>query len=235
MHSLAPLRRTAALLALPILLLSGCASETLFRSNFNPTAVGQPPAPQQDIGTVAVDGSGGVVVINAPVAPSPKWVQLTRMDGPQAAIPAMQGNFVKFRGDGEYTFAATMFLPAGQRNVATIQFESFGQPISSLNSFLHIDFMPNNTVRIDDTDSTAFGSFPRDAPFIVQVTLHIAASGSSAHIVLAGANASGIADRNITPALNSMARQFGAIRLWMGFPWSGSFDATNISVTRRTD
>jgi len=46
---------------------------------------------------------------------------------------------------------------------------------------------------------------------------------------------SGQADYNITPALLSMARQFGAIRIWMGFPSTGAFDAANIVLTPKTD
>jgi hypothetical protein len=67
------------------------------------------------------------------------------------------------------------------------------------------------------------------------VTLNISASAATARIVLSGAGASGQADYNIIPALRPMARQFGAIRIWMGFPWTGAFDATNIVVTRRTN
>ena len=57
------------------LLLSGCASETLFRSKFDTTPVGATPTIAA-IGTVATDGN--VTVINAPVLPSGKWVQMAR-------------------------------------------------------------------------------------------------------------------------------------------------------------
>jgi hypothetical protein len=32
-----------------------------------------------------------------------------------------------------------------------------------------------------------------------------------------------------------MAQQFGAVRVWMGFPWTGSFDSTEITVTHQTN
>ena len=57
-------------------------------------------------------------------------------------------------------------MPAGTETV-TIQFE---QPTPS-NSFLHLDLLPDNQVRIDDDETTKFGAFPRDQPFIIQVTL----------------------------------------------------------------
>jgi len=220
-------------LALTAFMLGGCG-ETLFQSNFDPTAINQPPAHIQQVGTANVDGPvGSVIVIPPPVTPSGKWVQVRR-PGADAPVAGLQGNFSQFRGDGEYTLSTTLFIPSGS-GVATIQFEPFNQPVGTLTNFLHIDFMPDNRVRIDDKDDTKFGSFPRDQPFIVQVTLNISASAATARIVLSGAGASGQADYNIIPALRPMARQFGAIRIWMGFPWTGAFDATNIVVTRRTN
>ena len=52
------------------------------------------------------------------------------------------------------------------------------------------------------------------------------------HIPFGGSGASGNFDlNNITPL--SLARQFGEVKFYMGFPWSGSFDTTNILVTRK--
>ena len=96
--------------------------------------------------------------------------------------------------------------------------------------FLHLDLLPSNEVRIDDI-GPVFGSFPREQPFMVQVTLNITASGSTAQIVLSG-GASGHLD--YTVHLPFLARQFGAIRVWQGFPHMGAFKATNITVTRAT-
>jgi hypothetical protein len=216
-----------------LLALSGCAKETLFQSNFDPTPVNQPPAVAQQVGTAQIHGpAGSVIVIPPPVQPSGKWVQISRPSA-DSDVAGFQGNCMAFRGDGQYTFSTTVFMPPGA-GVATIQFEPFGQPVSSLTSFLHLDLMPNNQVRIDDDENTKFGLFPRGQAFIVQVTLDINAS-PSAHIVLSGAGAEGSADRTITPALVGMARQFGAVRLWMGFPHTGAFDATNIVVSRKQD
>jgi len=223
--------RVAPLAAL--FLLTGCATETLFRSNFDPTPVGQPPATVQDVGTATVDGpAGSVIVIAPPVLPSGKWVQISRPNGP--AVSGFQGKFSQFRGDSVYTFSATMFMASGS-GVATIQFETFTNPVSSLQSFLHLDFMPDNQVRIDDNEGAKFGSFPRNQPFIVQVTLNINASASTAHIVLSGAGASGELDYTVLPPFQNLSRQFGAVRVWQGFPNTGAFDATIIAVTRKTD
>jgi hypothetical protein len=51
-----------------------------------------------------------------------------------------------------------------------------------------------------------------------------------AHISLFGTGASGEKDYDVTtPA--SLAHQVGAVKFWMGFPWTGSFDVTNIHVS----
>jgi hypothetical protein len=139
---------------------------------------------------------------------------------------------MQFAGDGSYTFDATLFIPTGKA-VASVQFEQFNQPVAnSFNGFLHLDFLQNGTIRIDDRPDKVFGTFPHDQPFIVQVTLNINAA-PTAHIVLAGAGTSGQMDYTIAqgPPFPD-ARQFGAVRLWMGTPQSGPFDATNIVVTK---
>jgi hypothetical protein len=124
-------------------------------------------------------------------------------------------------------------MPSGS-GVASIQFEPFGQHATNYGrGFLHLDFMRDNRVRIDDNESTTFGTFPRDQVFMVQVTLNINAASPKAQIVLSGAGASGTADRIVIAPWRPWAQQFGAVRLWMGFPWSGSFSATNIVVTRK--
>jgi len=217
-----------------LMLLPGCAAETLFQSNFDPTPINQPPAHAQNVGTADVDGpAGSVMVVMAPVGASGKWVRISRPN-PQAPVAGLKGNLSAFRGDGKYTFSTILFMPSGS-GLATIQFEPLGQSAGTLTNFLHIDFMQDNTLRIDDNDSTKFGSVSRDQAFIVQVTLTISASSATAHIVLAGATASGTADYTVIPAFLPMARQFGAVREWMGFPWTGSFDATDIVVTHPTD
>ncbi len=68
------------------IMLTGCANETLFRSNFDQTAIGQPPATMQDTGTAHVHGpAGSVLIVAPPVLPSGKWVRISRPDGPEVA------------------------------------------------------------------------------------------------------------------------------------------------------
>lgn len=216
--------RCASLVGL-LVLTAGCG-ETIFRSNFDATPAGQPPAAAQGVGTAATVGK--VLVVTPPVTPSGRWVEMSRPNA-DTNVAAFQGNFSAERGDGEYTFTTTVFMPTGS-GVATIQFEPFGQPVGDFAGFLHLDLMPDNTVRIDDRDSTKFGKFPRNQPFIVQVELDIDET-PTAHIVLSGPEGTeGTADHVIPPPFRAMARRFGAVRLFKGFPHLGHFDATNIVV-----
>jgi hypothetical protein len=213
------------------ILIAGCnPPQTLFRSNFDTTIEGQPPSSAQDIGTAQIFGpTGSVVVVAAPSSLNGKWLRVSRPNGPDVA--GFQGTFSQFAGAGVYTFSATMFIPSGS-GVATIQFETFSNPVSSLNSFLHLDFTTDDKIRLDDNDGSKFGVFPRDKPFIVQVTLDINTSSSTAHIVLAGDGASGVTDYTILSPFQFSSQQFGAIRLWQGFPHTGGYEATNIAVTK---
>jgi len=220
---------------LAITLLVSCKTETLFKSDFSATVDNQLPAHQQPVGTINASGLGGsVVVVPSPVVTGGKWVKISRIADP-STITVMQCDFNKQAGTGLYNFSAIMFIPSGNTGPASVQFESFNQPIGTLTSFLHLDFMTDNSIRIDDRDGTNFGHYPKDSAFIVQVTININATAPTAHIVLAGAGASGITDYNILSPFIGLAQSFGAVRFWMGFPWVGSFDATTILVTRRNN
>ena len=92
--------------------------------------------------------------------------------------------------------------------MASISFET-----TTAQEFLHIDFMTNNTVRIDDDDATEFGSFPRDQVFLVQVTLNISAAQSTVQVVLSGGVASGTQNYTMPPPFHILSLQFREIRV----------------------
>ena len=214
------------------MLLAGCHSELLFQSNFDATPAGQPPAAVQAIGTADLfGGPGSVIVVAAPGQTTGKWVQISRpaVANNTAPIAGLHGVLSAVRGPGQYTFICAMYMPKGA-GYATLQFEPAVQPQpGGLYSFLHLDLTTDNKLRIDDNDATKFGSFPRDQPFDVAVDLNTAVSPPTAHISLVGGGASGTADYAIqAPAF--LVQQFGAIRLWMGWPWTGSFDAAGVLV-----
>jgi len=226
------LRRLAcAASAALAMVMAGCASETLFQSSFNSNSVGAPPAAAQAVGTIRVAGAPGSVVIVGPVPNSTaNWVRISRAAGNEVPITTMEGIFSQFRGEGSYGFLGALFIPSGS-GLATVEFDTTPQGSPASAGFLHLDFMQNNTVRINDDPNLTFGTFPRDQFFTLSVGLDISASSAIAHMALFGTGASGSFDYTI-PLLN-LARQYGAIKLWMGFPWSGSFDATDILVTRK--
>ena len=199
--------------------------KTLFSSNFDPTPDGEPPSTVQAVGTARVEGPPrSVIVVDPPFPHTNKWVQISRPTGPD--IASFVGVLTEVDGEGVYNFSAAMFMPTGS-GVASISFET-----AAAQEFLHIDFMTNNTVRIDDNGATEFGSFPRDQVFLVQVTLNISAAQSTVQVVLSGGVATGTRNYTMPPPFQILSPQFGEIRVWQGFPFTGGFDATNIVVTR---
>ena len=200
--------------------------KTLFQSNFDPTTVGQPPNPAQEVGSATVEGPPrSVIVVDPPVLPSGKWVQISRPNGPDVA--ALHCVLTETPGPGVYMFFAEMFL-SHSSGIASISFET---AVGA--EFLHVDFLLNNRARVDDIGAE-FGSFPRDGAFIVQVALNVQTSGSTATVVLTG-SASGAQDVTVQQPFQHLAPQFGAVRVWQGFPNTGGFEATNIVVTRALD
>lgn len=208
-----------------------CKSENLFKSNFEVTAFNQQPATTQAVGTAEFSGPpGSVLVVPAPPNASPpaKWLRIIRPNDP-AQISIFRAKLTRQPGDGFYVFSAVLVIPDGNTGPASIQFET-----ATGEGFLHLDFMPAGNIRIDDDTSTIFGTFARNQAFLVQVTLNISATSAKANIALAGAGASGNVDRTIIPAFRLRARQFGAVRLFMGFPHVGTFHAANVVVSRKS-
>jgi hypothetical protein len=199
--------------------------KTLFSSNFDPTPDGAPPSTVQAVGTARIEGPPrSVIVVDPPFPHTNKWVQITGLPPTSEQLASFVGVLTEVDGEGVYNFSAVVFVPTGSA-VASISFET-----PTAQEFMHIDFTPSNTVRIDDT--VEFGSFVRDQVFLLQVTLNISAAQSTAHIVVSGGGATGDQNYTMPPPFHFLSLQFGAIRLWKGFGDPGSFDATNIVVTR---
>jgi hypothetical protein len=213
---------------------------TLFQSSFDSNAVGGPPSHNQSTGTIDVSGApGSVVIVFPPPNATGNWAKIQRIGGPGTAISTMQCNFSQPPQDGSYSLVAVLFIPSGS-GLATVEFDTSAQANPPSIGFLHLDFgdftsnnlVQKNTVRINDDNGQLFGTFPRDRFFTLAVNLEIRSSSATAHMNLYGAGASGTKDlNNITPL--SLARQFGEVKFYMGFPWNESFDVTNILVTRK--
>jgi len=232
MHS----TRLTALVALATLV--GCRpSETVFKSDFNNTPIGSPPVAAQAVGTANwVGDPGSVTVAGPPSGFSGNWLSVGRSSN-QSAVAGMIGTFSAMRAPGKYHFACVMDVPSGS-GLCSIAFASpqtndSGAPLY----FLHIDFGTppqgsSDVVRIDDNPTTDFGSFTRDKPFDVFVTIDTSASPPTAHVGLAGAGSSGSADYTLPPSSVNLAQQFDKVEVWMGYPWIGNFLSTDISVRR---
>jgi hypothetical protein len=197
----------------------------LFESNFNATADGQPPSTVQEVGTAIIDPPrGSIVVVDPPFPHTDKWVQITgtKPSNGSSGIASFTGKLTSVQGDGTYCFTAAIVVPSGS-DVCSL---SFLNGVSQ--EFMHLDLLPDNRARLDDT--TEFGAFSRDQVFQVQVILKVGAP-TTALITLSG-GASGQINYTILPPFQPLSRQFGAIQLWKGFGNTGSFLATAILVTR---
>jgi len=213
-----------------VLMTAGCnPTETVFHSNFDPTPIDQPPAQQQAVGTVTVDG--GVRVAMLPGTNS-KGVRLSRISGSNEA--KLHCNLSKPTVDGTYVYSSVLLFPSGSGGLVTIQFEGAGQ------QFLHVDISPgckpdspSGCFRIDDDETTRFGKYQLDQAFIVQVTLTIN-EAPTAHVVISGAGGSGEATRIVSPPFRPFARQFSKVNIFSGLQADVSdFFATNILVTHK--
>ena len=239
LHSRASLfRRILALGPIALLfLLGGCGSTTLFQSSFN-SAVGAPPQTAQATGTVTVSGAtGSVVVASPPPNANGGWVSISRANSQGAPISTLTCNLSQPPQNGSYSLLSVLFIPKGS-GLATLEFDTSPSAGPPLAGFLHLDFgnfTQPNTVRINDDNSQLFGTFPRDQFFTVAVNMNISSSAATATINLYGSGASGTKDVNIVSNITplSLPQQFGAVKFFMGFPWSGSFEASDILVTRK--
>jgi hypothetical protein len=229
------LRRVGLISAGALFALAGCASETLFRSSFDSNRIGMPPSAMQTTGTVQVEGAPGSVVIVDSVpnsVPSNKrWAQIS-VPNNQAPISALQCNFASTYAEGNYGFLGVLFIPSG-RAVASVEFDTGPSSSQPSTSFLHLDFLRSGDVRFDnDRTETALGRFPHDEYFTLSVRIDVTSVGASAYVTLFGTGAS---RRPVFHNIqrSGLARQYGAIRLSMEYPGTGSFAATDLIVTRK--
>jgi len=208
-----------------------CNSTTVLSAKFDAEAIGAPPAVMQNVGTVRfVRGAGSVTVQPSPVDGSTtnKWARVSHPTKP-APETSLRAQFDSFHGAGKYGLLAVLFIPTGTGAV-TLQLEPFGGGPDTFTNFMHIDFMPENNVRVNDDESTRFGSFPRDQSFVVSVLVDSTVSPPTARVsLLGGGSATG--QRDVT--LPSIASQYGGVRFWMGFQWTGQFFVDEIIVTKQ--
>jgi hypothetical protein len=204
----------------------------LLEVRFDADTPGAPPSPTQALGTVIVEpGAGSVVVVDTPasdVTPAnKKWARIshpTEITPETSLVAVMQAP----TGNGSFSVSTLLYVPSGTA-VPTIQLETMPLGSSGSASFLHVDLLPDGSLRIDD--AMTFGHYPHDQPFLLSIGLEIDESGATARIAPVGAEASGSAEVPIS-ALN-VARLFGAVRIWMGYQFSGTFFADDVVVVKR--
>ncbi len=213
----------ALLLGLALSISCNPTAVTVLEATFNNDTVNSPPAVNQSIGTLTFNAGAGtikVVQTPAPGVTSTKWVQITQ--------DALRCNFSRVDGLGNYGVLASFVIPSTTKGIVSLAFQpDFNQEVR----FLHIDFMPEGNVRVDD-GATRFGQFPKDKNFTVSVKLAITNTTATAEITLFGTGASGSTTVNVDPLLMVPARRFGAVRPFMGFQQPGTFFVKDIIVTR---
>lgn len=207
----------------------GSNSDVLLLANFKRDTVGQPPSQLQPTGEVFTDGLAGWVRVDTIPPSSIKWAHITRPVNNDNLV-ALQGVFNPVRGDGDYGIIAAITIPSGSQTVS-FSLESPAAPPNVYGGFLHLDFLENNRVRIDDNEQTVFGSFPRDKSFVLSLVLHLNPGGPSADIMLTGNGAEGSLTYPI-PIPYALIRQFQAARFWIGFPWVGQLYVTDFVITK---
>ena len=156
----------------------------------------------------------------------------------------LQGTLAQIKGTGSYSLIAAVYIPSPnpprRQALSTDLTATLGLQTPPI---LHLDFtndcsnsgtLGQRTVRINDLPGNCFGTFPYEQFFVLAVTLDVLPSSAKASVQLlgAGGQASGSVSK-IPIAFPNLAKQFGGVAFWIGYPWSGSFDVTNIIVTYR--
>ncbi len=229
---------TAALLSL-----GGCASTTLFQSSFNSQPVDLPPATKQLVGTMQrISGDTSIrVEMNPLYGPSDNWLRVSRFVF--AALnngtppTTVQGTLARTFPDGNYSFVGVFYINSG--GPVTLEFDASPQGPVAL-SFLHLDFMPDGSVRFDDDPTVSCCHFARSWPFTLSVSIQVTASSAVAHVTLVGGdeiagnvNKQGISQGSYDytikqPAFATRVRRLPSV----GYPWPGEFFVTDLLVTR---
>lgn len=225
------------MLAAALPALGACASTTLFQSSFNSQRTFAPPAAAQLVGTMQlISGDTGWIVVEGPPVQgsSENWLRIRRLvnvPNTNTSTPpsVVQGTLAQTFPDGNYSFLGVFVIGQGS-GLASVEFDANPQgPVAE--SFLHLDFMQDGSVRFDDDPSASCCHYTADTPFTLSVSIQVTAGSAVAHVTLFGKGVSqGTYDYPIK--YPSLASRFSAFRLWMGFPWTGDFWATDLLVTR---
>ena len=221
-------------LSVAVLLSAACSSTTVLLTNFNAEPLGGPPATVQPTGTLEFkNGAGSVRVVSPPAGDNAgkQWLRINHPTaGPTSEETVMRAQFDTFHGAGKYNLVVALFIPTGTGAVS-LDLETINGSLASSPNFLHLDFTPENSVRLNDDDTQRFGSFPRDTSFVLSILVDSTVAPPTARIsLLGGGSATGQRDVVLPP----IAGSFGALRWWMGFQWKGEFFLDDLLVTKQS-
>lgn len=217
-------------------LAANCDVTTLFSATFEGDTIGAAPSTTQTVGTTRVEAGDGTVLVSAtPVSggTADKWVRINHPIA-RSIETSFLTDVIHPPGNGTTSLIGSLFIPnpgprpnpSIARALATVQFEE-RLPDGQSGAFMHLDFMDNGTVRIDDDPTSNFGSFPFNQAFTISVSNEVTPSTGTAHITLLSP-ASGQVDHTL--GFLNVARQFTTVRFWVGFQFASSFYVNDLSV-----
>ncbi len=225
------------MLAAALPALGACTSTTLFQSSFNSQRTETPPKAAQLVGTMQViAGDSGAIEVTDPLVlgSGENWLRVRRFIilAKNNSIPSAiaQATLAQTFPTGNYGFLGTMLIPEGITGLSSVEFDASPQgPVAQ--SFLHLDFMPDGSVRFDDDPSVTCCHYSHGSLFTLSVSMQVTAGSAVAHVTLLGKGVSqGTYDYMIKRP--NLASQFAAVRLWVGYPWAAEFYVTDLIVTR---
>lgn len=217
------------ILAAVIILTAGCNSDLLFLANFNNDTPGQPPSQSQEKGKVFTDGLAQWVVVSY-LNDSTNELALLQRPQKGGKLASLQGVMERTYSSGDFGIIAALNIPSGSETVS-FSLESPAAAPNAYEGFLHIDFLTNNRLRIDDHATAIFGTFPYDKTFVFSMLFHLEPAGSYVEVCVTGNGAEGSHRYDIRTPYALMS-QFQAARFWFGFDWKGRCYIDDFMITK---
>jgi hypothetical protein len=226
-----------------LLLLSGCATQTIFQSSFNSNQIGAPPAVNQAVGTITVgsgpafEHAGSVLVVAPQPGDTHNWVQLSTANNSEMGAN-MTCTSLAVALTNSVSFLANLYIPSG--NTTPMVFLGQITPNGAVtNQILQINFRQDNQVELSTTSPTItgivpnvvtnFGTFPRNQTFSIAIVLHITTTKTTGSIRLGGTGASGsVTDTPLRWPIYDASGSILGLNFGMPAAAAGSYEVNDI-------
>jgi hypothetical protein len=198
-----------AIALLSLAIISGCNSTTVYLDKFDSTAVGSPPA-QPQVGTSTT--SGDVVAAADPTNTNSAdhWLRLTR-PSPLALASYVGTLTTAVTAKGGVDLVA--YVPSSTPIDVSVYFQPSTGPQGA--AVLHIDLLPNGSIRLNDSDVVGTYAFDHLVGFFI--TFDLKASPPTATVLVRG----GAKDASTTVQVPPSLAGFGFGRIQVDAPFEG--------------